>query len=236
MQLCHKMCFQERSWTAGSLNQFVRVIFTYILDWPHASDLQIELRLKPSLPCLYFLSRLSNTQGINIQILGGNTILMIANVTEEDYGNYTCVASNRLGAQSASVFLYSESCPVFSSTQQVFIQMHRFSRRFRETKSQTLKPVKLIDFEIFIPLTLFPSESLSISREFPHCGFFGFTLSFTVGHLEARQRGKASRCISFSFSYLATRSLLSLHESQSSVKMFTSDTSAKVRSSERLKF
>ncbi|KAK5620834.1 hypothetical protein CRENBAI_018012 [Crenichthys baileyi] len=52
--------------------------------------------------------RLSNTQGINIQILGGNTILMIANVTEEDYGNYTCVASNRLGTQSASVFLYSE--------------------------------------------------------------------------------------------------------------------------------
>ncbi|XP_008424282.1 limbic system-associated membrane protein isoform X2 [Poecilia reticulata] len=50
--------------------------------------------------------RLSNTQGINIQMLGGNTILMIANVTEEDYGNYTCVASNRLGAQSASVFLY----------------------------------------------------------------------------------------------------------------------------------
>ncbi|XP_047247276.1 limbic system-associated membrane protein isoform X2 [Girardinichthys multiradiatus] len=50
--------------------------------------------------------RLSNIQGINIQILGGNTILMIANVTEEDYGNYTCVASNRLGTQSASVFLY----------------------------------------------------------------------------------------------------------------------------------
>ncbi|KAG7223095.1 hypothetical protein INR49_015854 [Caranx melampygus] len=51
--------------------------------------------------------RLSNTQGINIQILGSTTILMIANVTEEDYGNYTCVASNRLGVQNASLFLYT---------------------------------------------------------------------------------------------------------------------------------
>ncbi|KAI3354568.1 hypothetical protein L3Q82_019072 [Scortum barcoo] len=51
-------------------------------------------------------SLLSNTQGINIQILGTTTILVIANVTEEDYGNYTCVASNRLGNQNASVFLY----------------------------------------------------------------------------------------------------------------------------------
>lgn len=57
---------------------------------------------------LSLLSRLSNAQGINIQILGTTTILMIANVTEEDYGNYTCVASNRLGVQNASLFLYSE--------------------------------------------------------------------------------------------------------------------------------
>uniref|UniRef100_A0A8C5D7X5 Ig-like domain-containing protein n=1 Tax=Gouania willdenowi TaxID=441366 RepID=A0A8C5D7X5_GOUWI len=52
--------------------------------------------------------RLSNNQAINIQILGSTTILMIANVTEEDYGNYTCVASNRLGVQNASLFLYSK--------------------------------------------------------------------------------------------------------------------------------
>uniref|UniRef100_A0A674MVL6 Limbic system associated membrane protein n=1 Tax=Takifugu rubripes TaxID=31033 RepID=A0A674MVL6_TAKRU len=50
--------------------------------------------------------RLSNSQSINIQILGTTTILMIANVTDEDYGNYTCVASNRLGVQNASLFLY----------------------------------------------------------------------------------------------------------------------------------
>uniref|UniRef100_H3BWW7 Ig-like domain-containing protein n=1 Tax=Tetraodon nigroviridis TaxID=99883 RepID=H3BWW7_TETNG len=59
--------------------------------------------------------RLSNSQSINIQILGTTTILMIANVTDEDYGNYTCVASNRLGVQNASLFLYSE-CPFRSSS------------------------------------------------------------------------------------------------------------------------
>ncbi|CAK6980635.1 limbic system-associated membrane protein [Scomber scombrus] len=46
------------------------------------------------------------TQGIKIQFLGSTTILMITSVTEEDYGKYTCVASNRLGVQNASVFLY----------------------------------------------------------------------------------------------------------------------------------
>ncbi|XP_030632957.1 limbic system-associated membrane protein [Chanos chanos] len=50
--------------------------------------------------------RLSNSQGINIQMLGTRTILVVANVTEEDYGNYTCVATNRLGMHNASVFLY----------------------------------------------------------------------------------------------------------------------------------
>ncbi|XP_046892200.1 limbic system-associated membrane protein isoform X2 [Hypomesus transpacificus] len=50
--------------------------------------------------------RLSNAQGISIQIVGTTTVLMISNVTEEDYGNYTCVATNRLGIQNASLFLY----------------------------------------------------------------------------------------------------------------------------------
>lgn len=54
------------------------------------------------------LSRLANTQSITIQTSGTTTSLTIANITEEDYGNYTCVASNRLGVQNASLFLYSE--------------------------------------------------------------------------------------------------------------------------------
>lgn len=62
--------------------------------------------------CIY---RLSNSQNINIQILGTTTILMIANVTDEDYGNYTCVASNRLGVQNASLFLYSKYTFIYSA-------------------------------------------------------------------------------------------------------------------------
>ncbi|XP_072547045.1 limbic system-associated membrane protein [Salminus brasiliensis] len=50
--------------------------------------------------------RLSNMQGVSIQIIGTRTLLLVANVTEEDYGNYTCVATNRLGIHNASVFLY----------------------------------------------------------------------------------------------------------------------------------
>lgn len=52
--------------------------------------------------------RLSSTQAVNIQTLGATTILVFVNVTEEDYGNYTCVASNRLGVQNSSLFLYRE--------------------------------------------------------------------------------------------------------------------------------
>ncbi|KAK7883128.1 hypothetical protein WMY93_029302 [Mugilogobius chulae] len=50
--------------------------------------------------------KMTNTQTINIQMLGSTTILVFSNVTEEDYGNYTCVATNRLGNQNANVFLY----------------------------------------------------------------------------------------------------------------------------------
>ncbi|KAK3531349.1 hypothetical protein QTP70_018145, partial [Hemibagrus guttatus] len=50
--------------------------------------------------------RLSNMQGISIHIVGSRTELTVANVTDDDYGNYTCVATNRLGTHNATVFLY----------------------------------------------------------------------------------------------------------------------------------
>uniref|UniRef100_A0A1A7WA28 Limbic system-associated membrane protein n=1 Tax=Iconisemion striatum TaxID=60296 RepID=A0A1A7WA28_9TELE len=74
----------------------------------HMGTLQCEAVAMPTPEFEWYRDekRLSNNQGIYIQILGMTTILMIVNVTEEDYGNYTCVASNRLGAQSASLYLY----------------------------------------------------------------------------------------------------------------------------------
>ncbi|XP_063061047.1 limbic system-associated membrane protein [Engraulis encrasicolus] len=50
--------------------------------------------------------RLSNGNGVSIQMMGTRTVLLVSNVTDEDYGNYTCVATNRLGIHNASVFLY----------------------------------------------------------------------------------------------------------------------------------
>ncbi|XP_042627652.1 limbic system-associated membrane protein-like [Cyprinus carpio] len=54
--------------------------------------------------------RLSSSQSVSIQIKRlSRTLLVVANVTEDDYGNYTCVATNRLGIHNASVFLYKPS-------------------------------------------------------------------------------------------------------------------------------
>lgn len=83
----------------------------------HLQFIWNDLTFPPSL-----LSRLSNSQGINIQISGTTAILVIANVTEEDYGNYTCVAANRLGVQNASLFLYSKY------GQQLEIWIHNWTR------------------------------------------------------------------------------------------------------------
>uniref|UniRef100_A0A673MDJ8 Limbic system-associated membrane protein-like n=1 Tax=Sinocyclocheilus rhinocerous TaxID=307959 RepID=A0A673MDJ8_9TELE len=47
---------------------------------------------------------------ISIQISGSRTLLVVANVTEDDYGNYTCVATNRLGIHNASVLCVRSDC------------------------------------------------------------------------------------------------------------------------------
>lgn len=78
-----------------------------VVTLPHSHVIHSDFALS--------IYRLSNSQSINIQILGTTTILMIANVTDEDYGNYTCVASNRLGVQNASLFLYSKHTFLYSS-------------------------------------------------------------------------------------------------------------------------
>ncbi|MBN3289626.1 LSAMP protein, partial [Polypterus senegalus] len=52
--------------------------------------------------------RLYSTQGIHIQNYGTHSVLTVANVTEDHYGNYTCVATNKLGINNASLFLFTD--------------------------------------------------------------------------------------------------------------------------------
>ncbi|XP_068176466.1 neuronal growth regulator 1 isoform X1 [Antennarius striatus] len=47
--------------------------------------------------------RITNGQGIDIQNLNTRSVLTVTNMTEDRYGNYTCVASNKLGTANASV-------------------------------------------------------------------------------------------------------------------------------------
>ncbi|CAJ0954760.1 unnamed protein product [Ranitomeya imitator] len=55
----------------------------------------------------FFMKRLSNgLDGVRIDNKDQISILTFFNVSEKDYGNYTCVASNKLGNSNASVILY----------------------------------------------------------------------------------------------------------------------------------
>lgn len=49
--------------------------------------------------------RIIKGQGIDIKSLSSRSILTVTNMTEDRYGNYTCVASNKLGTANATVSL-----------------------------------------------------------------------------------------------------------------------------------
>ncbi|KAK1882913.1 Opioid-binding protein/cell adhesion molecule like [Dissostichus eleginoides] len=52
-------------------------------------------------------SRLFNgLNGVKIENQGKQSMLVFFNVSEEDYGNYTCVAVNNMGITNASIILY----------------------------------------------------------------------------------------------------------------------------------
>ncbi|XP_034779493.1 limbic system-associated membrane protein isoform X1 [Acipenser ruthenus] len=57
--------------------------------------------------------RIFSAEGIKIQNYGTHSVLMVSNVTEEHYGNYTCVATNKLGINNANLFLYKPVLPTF---------------------------------------------------------------------------------------------------------------------------
>ncbi|MEE6467733.1 hypothetical protein FKM82_008038 [Ascaphus truei] len=59
-------------------------------------------------------TRINSAQGLEIKNIGSRSMLMVANVTEEHYGNYTCVATNKLGVTNTSLYLYKRVSPTIS--------------------------------------------------------------------------------------------------------------------------
>lgn len=57
---------------------------------------------------LFLLPRITNANGLEIRSTGSQSFLTVANVTDDHYGNYTCVATNTLGMTNASLFLFSK--------------------------------------------------------------------------------------------------------------------------------
>ncbi|KAK3557489.1 hypothetical protein QTP70_027913 [Hemibagrus guttatus] len=53
--------------------------------------------------CVFRLSK--GQAGIDIKNVSSRSILTVSNITEDRYGNYTCVAVNKLGTANASVSL-----------------------------------------------------------------------------------------------------------------------------------
>ncbi|XP_069746311.1 limbic system-associated membrane protein-like isoform X3 [Narcine bancroftii] len=49
---------------------------------------------------------INSSQGIQIHTMDSRSSLIVTNATEDHYGNYTCVAGNKLGVTNASIFLY----------------------------------------------------------------------------------------------------------------------------------
>ncbi|EPY87138.1 hypothetical protein CB1_000268003 [Camelus ferus] len=53
-------------------------------------------------------TRINSANGLEIKSTEGQSSLTVTNVTEEHYGNYTCVAANNLGVTNASLVLFSK--------------------------------------------------------------------------------------------------------------------------------
>lgn len=57
---------------------------------------------------LVHCSLFNGLNGVKIENKGKQSMLIFFNVSEEDYGNYTCVAMNTLGITNASIILYGK--------------------------------------------------------------------------------------------------------------------------------
>lgn len=71
----------------------------------NSSSSPLPLPLPLSLPC----RPVENDNTLRIKNEKTRSLLLFTNVTEKHFGNYTCFASNRLGASNASMLLFRES-------------------------------------------------------------------------------------------------------------------------------
>uniref|UniRef100_A0A3Q1GHL6 Neuronal growth regulator 1 n=1 Tax=Acanthochromis polyacanthus TaxID=80966 RepID=A0A3Q1GHL6_9TELE len=70
--------------------------------------------------------RIIKGQGIEIKNLNTRSVLTMTNMTEDRYGNYTCVASNKLGTANASVPLIRKCSPAAAgSTWRFWVWLRR---------------------------------------------------------------------------------------------------------------
>lgn len=58
-----------------------------------------------------FLRLVEGKKGVKVENRPFLSKLTFFNVSEHDYGNYTCVASNKLGHTNASIMLFGETLP-----------------------------------------------------------------------------------------------------------------------------
>lgn len=86
---------------------------------------------KQHLDCVFSARLLENDNTLRIKNEKTRSLLLFTNVTEKHFGNYTCFASNRLGASNASMLLFSEYTQTI-----VKLFATTFSRIYKSTKVQ----------------------------------------------------------------------------------------------------
>lgn len=74
---------------------------------PDAPEIHSRLNHVPFV-LFFFSPRINKGQGVDIKSLSSRSVLTVTNMTEDRFGNYTCVATNKLGMANASASLISE--------------------------------------------------------------------------------------------------------------------------------
>ncbi|RMC07701.1 hypothetical protein DUI87_17178 [Hirundo rustica rustica] len=106
-------------------------------------------------------TRINSANGLEIKSTGSQSLLMVANVTEEHYGNYTCVAANKLGVTNASLYLYSTRQGMMAPYLILALWFKVTNTKVRGDDAvfqKECKPLKNLPNKLASPLVIVPSE------------------------------------------------------------------------------